>query len=262
MAINKIGLPLDAPSKQTVVPVVVGPDYNMIVGWLHITETTFDGTETEITLPSGVEIPLTTLTLPAQPFGDPELTRVRQYMAAVYPWLPFNSRPYAAPEFVSVDDSQYAMKWLMPVIGQQYRLSWGPLLTDLKWGMNESPGLPPTPPSPPDADDAALTWAVTIGLNQLTHECAYFDFNWVELFKTQSTKDPLKIEIVSNPAGGIFKSTIVAFPTVTPTGGTEYNTVRILKLHEATADDYVFTYKITDRAGQSVTATLTLTVTV
>ncbi len=261
----QLGLPLEKPSKQTIVPVIVSPDHNIYVGWMNIAETTFNGTETTLSVPgpsaSTLTFDITTVTLPPRPVGDPEYQRVQQFMAVVYDRLPEGYRPYASTTaFVSTNDAQYAMQWLMPVTGQQFRLALGPFITDLTYAMNRSPALAPTPPGPPTASNAGLRWAVTVALNDLLVECAYFDFNWVTLFQAESQAQPLKIETVSNPVGGEFKSTLVAYPVVNPTGSTEFNTVRIMKLKPVAAGDYVFNFKITDQLGQSVPVVFTLTV--
>lgn len=273
---NKLGLPLVQPSTQTILPVlcagVIDPNTNelvqgsvgaaSIVGWLPIASTTFVGTERTFTTSDG-PIGITTMTLPPLASdGTAGTHRVQQYMAAVFPEKDERLRPWIGySDFVDTRDSQYAMQWFMPTQGQGYRLNQGPIVLDLRVAMDADDGAPPTPPDPPDTTAGTLRWVTSVQMNDLQVGCPFIDFNWVELFKAQTEgKDPLRIEIVSNPVSGEFKSTIVPYPVVAPLGGVEFNTVRIIKLHPAAAGAYVFNYKVVDTAGQATPVVLTLTV--
>ena len=112
----------------------------------------------------------------------------------------------------------------------------------------------------PSVQNGTMRWAAAMSINSSALANSFFDFDWTALFKAKSgNADPLSIIIVSNPAGGAFKSTLVPNPVIMPLGGIEFNTVRIIKLLPAVAGTYTFTYNITDTTNTSTTATLTLT---
>lgn len=271
---NQLNLPLTQPSTQTIIPVIVGnrngpkdvdgnPEMTNgeIVGWFSIARTVFDGTEREFEMSEGA-LPITTVTLPNLVAGTDQ-QRVQQFMAAVFndldqkvkPWLGFAG-------FIDTRESQYALQWFMPVMGQGYRFNRGPMIQNLTFGMdsNAGGGVPVTPP--PTATAGRLNWAVAVTMADMSHDCGFFDFNWVELFKSQTVGyEPLKIEIVSNPSSGEFKTTIVPFPTVLPQGSVEFNTLRIIKLRPVEVGEYEFQYSVKDTKGGSTPVTFTLNVT-
>lgn len=257
---NQLDLPLVAPSSQTILPVICGGNGN-ILGWLSIAKTVFDGTERSYTTSDG-PIPITTVTLPSLVQNDDAKRRVQQYMAAVFDDDQMHARPWTAySAFVGNNESAYSMIWYQPTVGSGYRFNRGPLFTDLTVRMDADDGGAPLPIDPPTGAAATLRWAVALGINDLEVGCGFFDFNWVTLFNAQTTSiDPLRIEIVSNPATGEFKTTVVPYPVVAPLGGPEFNTLRIIKLQDVDAGAYTFTYKIVDTAGGSTTVVLTLNV--
>lgn len=275
---NKLGLALDAPSTQTILPVMIGNNGKtdssgqlsqsegnaIVIGWIPIASTTFTGAETSFVTADG-PIPITSVTLPKlNDQGDVDSgSRVHQFMAAVFPTYPLEARPWLGySAFISANDSQYAMRWFMPVMGQGYSLNKGPLIRDLTTRMNADAGTePPTPPGPV-VTPATLYWSCALTMNDLEAKCGYIDFNWVTLFKANESYDsPMRIEILSNPAGGEFKTTIVPIPVVTPLGGPEFNTLRIIKLKDVTPGNYLFNYRVFDVAGKSTDVVFTLTVT-
>lgn len=256
---NALGQPLDTPSTQTILPVICGGNGN-IRGWLAIESTTFDGTETSFTTADG-PIAITTVTLPKLVINDGLKYRVYQYMAAVFPDDQERLRPWLGyTAFVGVDESQYAMQWFMPTEGQGYRLNVGPLFTDLMVRMDADQGTPPSTPPAPDVTPGVLRWAVSVSMNDFVNGCNFLDFNWVTLFNAKSQNQPLRIEIVSNPASGEFKTTIVPYPAVVGAGSVEFNTLRIIKLKPVSAGTYTFNYSVVDQTGQSTPVVLTLTV--
>lgn len=257
---NKLGQPLVAPSAQTILPIINGGNGN-IVGFYPIALTTFNGTERKFTLSQG-DVPITSITLP-RGIDDGSGYGVGQYMAAVFdapldkhdmPWLGYS-------EFVSINDIGYGMTWYQPVVGRGWVLQKGTLLAALSLGMDQSPSAPDVP-QPPTAVNGVLRWAGRLNLSSSEYECAFFDFNWVALFqaKTSNANLPKRLEVLSNPPGGEFKSTLVPYPSATPLGMLEFNTVRILRLKNAVAGDYVFNYRVVDHNNLSVTCELTLTV--
>lgn len=271
---NQLGLPLAQPSTQTILPVIVGnrngpvdADGNqemtngMILGWFSIASTIFDGTEREFAMPEGL-LPITTVTLPNLIAGTDQ-QRVPQYMAAVFNDVDAKVRPWLGfADFIDTRESQYALQWFMPTMGQGYRFNRGPLVKNLTVGMSADAGGGSPSVAPPTAAAGKLSWTVALTMADMAPDCGFFDFNWVELFKAQTVGyEPLKIEIVSNPASGEFKTTLVPFPTVLPQGSVEFNTLRIIKLKPIAAGDYEFQYRIKDTHGGSTSVTFTLTVT-
>jgi hypothetical protein len=271
---NKLGLPLAAPSSQSIIPVMIGnngdrdADGNLVqsegnglvVGWFSIA--TFTGAETSFSTPDG-PLPIISVTRNYPDNEGSDSWHVEQFMAAVFPTYPLDARPWLGfGGFISADDSQYAMMWFMPTQGQGYRLNKGPLIRDLTIRMDVAGGAAPAPLPGPTVTPATQYWACALTQNDLDVNCGYFDINWVELFKVQTSypNKPVRIEVVSNPAGGEFKSTIVPYPVVAPSGGIEFNTVRILKLKPVVAGNYAFNYRVIDDAGVATPVVLTLTV--
>ena len=273
---NKVGLEgvTFEPSTQTILPVVCagvrradgsidyskGGNANNFIGWLIIASTTFDGTETSYTTVDG-PVPVQPLTLPGLVTNEDLKVRVQQFMVAIFPTEDLHARPWLGySAFVGASESQWAVQWFQPTEGRGYLFNRGPFISDLTVRMDLSGAPVPNVPVPPDATPATLRWAVALGMNDLQVGCGFIDFNWVELFQTQATYDPLRIEIVSNPPGGQFKTTVVPFPAVTPTGSPEFNTLRIIKLKPVDAGAYVFNYKVVGVNGLSTAVTLTLNV--
>lgn len=251
---NKLGLPLSAPSTQTILPVVT--DNGNIQGFFTISETTFTGAETTFALAEG-SVAIKSVTLPEK-VSDGRGYGVRQYMAAVYAtprlreWLGYSA-------FVNTNDTGYGVRHVMPTQGWFTYYNRGVLVTNLLVGMDATVTVPESN-VPPDASNGTIRWVASMSAASSQMKCGFFDFPWVDLFKVKSDRTAVRIEIVSNPAGGEFKSTLVPNPTITPLGGVEFNTVRIIRLKDVAAGAYVFTYKVVDDKNQSTTCTLTLTV--
>src|SRR5271167_1130585 len=81
MSMIQFGLPLTMPSTQTIIPIL--DQYGKAAGFFPITSTTFLGTETTYMLPDGT-VDITTVTLPPKVQNNTNVSRVSQYMAAVY----------------------------------------------------------------------------------------------------------------------------------------------------------------------------------
>ncbi len=252
---NKLGLPLEAPVAQTILPVMC--DNGNIMGFFTIGATTFDGTETEFALAEG-DVALTSITLP-KGVDNGSGYGVEQYMAVYYEqprlreWL-----GYAA--FVSVNDTGYQLSYSMPSQGWVTRMNRGTLITNLSVQMDTLTTVV-EPEVPPNVQNGAVRWAAAMNVNSpQLKSCGFFDFNWVALFQAKSKATPLRIEVVNNPASGEFKSSLVPNPVVMPLGGIEFNTVRIIKLKDVEAGVYVFNYLVIDDKNQSTPCVLTLTV--
>lgn len=256
---NKLGLPLAEPSVQTILPIINAGNGN-IVGFYPIAQTSFDGTERQFALSQG-NVPINTVTLPPK-INDGTGYGVKQYVAVIFdapldkhnmPWLGYS-------EFVDTNSTGYQLRWYQPSIGRGWLLQQGTVIGALALGMDQSPPAPNTP-VPPTAVNGTMRWAGRLDLNGSEYECAFFDFNWVELFqvKSENPNYPKRLEVVSSPPGGEFKSSLVPYPALTPLGCPEFNTIRILRLKNAVAGDYVFNYRVVDSNNLSVNVQFTLT---
>lgn len=256
---NKLGLPLSIPSKQSILPIICGHD-SLIQGFFPIAVTTFDGTETSFTV-DGNPVAITTVTLPTK-VDDGTGFGVKQYMAVVYPTEQKLERPWLGySTFTPDDDAQYmGARHVMPTQGWKTQYYLGPLVTNLLVGMADDV-FNPQVINPPTVQNGTIRWVASMDTNPTGLDCGFFDFLWTDLFKASTNGiDPLMLEIVSNPAGGFFKSTLVPSPVVSPLGGTFFNTVRIIRLLDTPPGNYVFTYKVTDTKNQTTNCQLTLTV--
>jgi len=257
---NKLGLPLVQPSAQTLLPIICGGNGN-IQGFYPITKTTFTGSETSYTLSDG-PVPITTVTLPQKVSDGTGTQGVPQYMAAVWPDDEEHDRPWIGySDFVPIGAVGYlGADHKMPTQGWGTAYYLGTLVTNLKFNMDELVPIPPTT-TPPSVTPATLRWVTSVEAVSLDSQCPFIDFNWVTLFKASSPNvDPLRIDVISNPAGGFFKSTLVANPVVSPLGGTYFDTVRLIRLLPAPAGTYTFQYAVTDTQNNVTQVTLTLTV--
>jgi hypothetical protein len=281
---NEYGLPLTAPSKQTILPVVKQSD-GMIMGFYAIAETTFTGSETSFTLSDGT-VPLLSVTVDAlnqTNTQDADEARVPQFMAAVWPidneyQLPW--RGYASFIDPSLPNNiGYYAWWSMPTVLWMKHFSLGTWLTSMKYGLAQYDIVAPTPGgNPPVTTPQSLEWSTSIDLAAFGPNCTYSDFNWIELFQAQLATDPSvegvavvpqSIMTTSNPAGGALKASVVqgvsgsAGPTIYPGGGVVFNTVRILKLLDVVPGTYTFTFQVSALvSGQVKTSTATLNLTV
>lgn len=274
MSKNQYGLPLSSPSTQTVLP-IVQPN-GRVYGFYPITSTTFQGTETSFTLSDGA-VPITTVTTPQLiNMNVSDNQRVTQYMAAQWPISQEGQMPWRGHADLIRNDIPNTIGfyswWSMPTVSIMKHFGNGTFLNSMKVNMAHYPYSASTPGALTVSTPQTLTWACTINMSALAAECAFFDFNWVSLFNTSLNPDatsvgnaivPVALTVTGNPAGGIFKATLVQAQggqTVYPGGGAVFNTVRILKLGDATAGTYTFNFNITDTNGGSVAAVLNLTV--
>lgn len=271
MSALTFGSALETPSKQNIIP-VVRELTGEVLGFYPIAETTFTGGETTFAVANGTvmvgEIPttltttiaITTITLPQR--GDTISNfGVSQYMANALTESQYRDSSYnGILSFVSqAEDLQY-QQHSMPTTGARLNFSPSVLTQSLVVGMSTSTGVAPAAPAAVTGANAAMNWSATMELNSTAMQCGFFDFNWVKLFNAQSGSKGVSLELVSNPAGGYFKSTLVAVPVVGSAGEAQYNTVRIVRLKPAPVASYVFTYRIKDEKNTTTTVTLTLTV--
>lgn len=261
---NKYGLTLKAPVDQSVLPVMY--QSGRIIGYALIASTTFTGAETTFSLPDGLALPLTSVTLdvdPTQPY------RVTQYMAAVFSdGLSAKLQPWASEHVLSPDmnETPYRM-WSLPAQTWALRYVPGNLVTALSAGMDLTTVAPTTPGAPSVTTPATLQWQASINYATLTGDCPFFDFNWVALFKASSTTEAIRIVVTGNPPPvapatvSPIVAKVVGMPVIVGQNVVLYNTIRIMRLvSEITAGVYTFNFNVYDELGQVTPAVLTLTV--
>lgn len=257
---NQYDLPLQNPSTQTIIPVITMD--GRVRGFYPISETTFDGSETEYTTSDGVVVPLAVVTVDY----NPTLRNVTQYVAGVWPiGLPFNFFPWASIDFVAGENSGYYNWYSMPTHTWIQRFSRGNLIGSLYASMNESV-FAPASNNPPDASNGAMTWKASVSYQMLLGDCSFFDFNWMEVFQANSDANPVRIQTLTNPAPIApatvppMRASVIGIPQASAQGPI-YNTIRIMKLApEIPADDYTFTFRVFDTLGLSTDVTFVLTV--
>jgi len=258
---NKYGQALVAPITQTILPVMTKD--GLVKGWYPIASHTFSGSETSYTIPdgtnggAGISVPVTTVT------KDKGMEGVQQYMAAVWPsGLAANYFPWASPSLVKPDAGYY--RWYsLPVETWMLHFGYGTLLESLHTRMNISAVVPSNPSAPTVTTPLALTWNASVEYDTINGDCDFFDFNWIALFKTQTTSmDPLRIVVNSVPSGSPppFGAQVIGIPQATAYGMV-YDTIRIMKLGElAPGGPYAFTFTVYDSLGQTAAVTMNLTV--
>jgi hypothetical protein len=294
----QFGQPFPEPIAQTILPIITAA--GVVVGFFPITSTTFAGTETSFALASGT-IPVSSVALPPKVTTNTlEGFRNEYYMAAMWPEgpgtlgptivqpaNPYNpsqtilSRDFSPwrgyPEFVDgalPNNLGYYSWWSMPTVMWLHHFGRGTylnaLINDLNMPIPTPPsGTPPTPVTP-----VTLRWVCSASIESFLIDCAYFDFNWVSEFQVAYPPDttqygnaqtPMSITVVSNPAGGYFKASVVQGQgqTIIGGGGVVYDTIRILRLSDPPAGSYTFDFNINVSVNgqiQAIPVVLTLTI--
>lgn len=270
MKMNRYDIPLAAPSKQSILPVMHVD--GRVIGFYPIASTSFEGTETTYTTSDGVVVPLRPVTVDV---NDP-LRKVTQYMAAVfYPEYRINvvpnqhvvqrsPEPWASADLIVGDSTAY--RWYTQATQTWFmHFGDGKYIGALRNNLDFTLGVV-APPTPPDAEDATMEWRASVDYLALFGECTFFDFNWMTAFLQKATREPVRITVLENPAP-IAPSTkhplvakVIGRPVATAKG-VLYDSVRIIKLVDAIPpDDYVFKFEITDEKNLKTEVTFTLTV--
>lgn len=252
----QFGLPLETPIKQTLIPVVeIINSTTLIHGYFPIAVTEFDGSETTVTI-DGSPVAIQSITLPdgIEPTGG---YHPHQYMAATYSFDDAKSRPWIGyPSWVGNDKIGFSSRWVMPNGQYDNNYVYGPLIGSLMISFDRYTtvaGGTPTPPPDPDVTDGSYTWYAE--LPNYSQRCSFFDFNWMDTLQAKPLPGmipgsviPLRIEVVSNPAGGEFKAAILTDqPAVFlgPNAQPMYNTIRVLRMvATAASGDYVFQFRV------------------
>jgi hypothetical protein len=280
MSQNQYGLPLAAPSTQTVLPVLTTS--GNVVGFFPIASTTFAGTEKSFVLADG-SVPITTVTLaPKNLTNVNDEQRVEQFMAAQWPEVEDGLTPwlgYTELVYSSVPNTLgFYSRWALTPTKMINFFGRGVYLDSLKFSLADfvNPSAA-SPGNPQVTTPQALRWATSIDMAAFDPNCAFFDFSWTTLFNakfnpdtnTQNTGNfvvPQSISIQSNPAGGYFKASVVTGQggqTISAGGGAVFDTIRILRLQDPPAGTYTFSFLVTMNTNGVVTstpATLNLTV--
>lgn len=276
MSAIQFGLPLNAPSKQTIIPIL--DHYGRAYGFFPIASHTFTGAETSYVLADGT-VNITTVTLPPKLQNNTNVSRVSQYMAAVYTPAQVSLKPWRGfAEFVSSDNPGtigFYSWWSMPPGNWFQHFGAGVFINSFEFGMSEYAYTPPAGQGNPTVGNAAatMTWSTVVNLAAFENQASFIDFSWTALFQTTLKNNPnyspgeqvipLSITTTSNPAGGYFKASVVqslGAQSILPGGGSLFNTVRILRLADPVAGSYVFGFNILDNLGNTTPVTLTLTV--
>jgi hypothetical protein len=277
MSMIQFGLPLLMPSTQTIIPIL--DTYGKAEGFFPITSTTFTGTETSYMLPDG-PVAVTTVTLPPKVQNNTNVSRVSQYVAAVYDPAQVSLKPWLGyKEFVSSaipNNIGFYSWWSMPPGNWFQHFGAGIFINSFEFGMNEYVYTAPTSQGAPTVGNpnATLTWSCTVDLAAFANNSASFlDLNWLDLFNASLENNPnyspgqqiipLSITTTSNPPGGYFKASIVqalGAQVTLPGGGQLFDSIRILRLMDPPAGTYDFSFNIEDNLGNTTPVTLTLTV--
>lgn len=269
----QFGLPFVAPVTQSILPIVTAN--GAVMGFYPITSTAFTGTETTYELTEG-PVPLTTVTrqqgvqdgvgASGTNYGIP------QFMAAQWPSNTDGIAPWIGySEWVGPNSTGYYRWWSLPTEAIILHFGRGVLMDSLLININKYPSVPGTV-EPPVGSNGALRWACSVDPVSISQECAFFDFQWMDLFQASLTADqqglvfPQFITTVSNPVGGVFKASVVqGYGGGQPVAGGAivFSTIRILKLGDAVPGTYDFQFLITSLTNglvETTPVTLVLTV--
>lgn len=276
----QFGLPLEKPSSQTILPVMI--DYTgMCYGLFIIPKTVFQGTETAITI-GGHDVPLKSVTRPKNAdFGDGYLSNTEQFMAAVWDYTEERKEPWKGwDEWIGPNDTGYYHWFQMPVEAWKERKELGALIGSVTVRMDVVNAPLPSPvPPPPNVTNGKQIWQTSANWDSLKEDCSFFDINWFDKFQSAMVRDPsdpavvqtvpLKIVVKDIPATGEWKVQVL-----TGLGGQSYigvaapiyNTLRFIKmkpidLNTTASKDFVFNFTVYDDHNQSTDVEFTLTVT-
>jgi len=269
----QFGLPLNNPSTQSLIPIL--DQYGKSYGFFPIASHEFTGAETTYALSTG-DVTITTVTLPPKNTNSSNITRVSQYMAAVYTPAQVSLKPWIGfTEFVSSaipNNIGFYSWWSMPTSGWFQHFGEGSFIESFQFNMNLYAYEAPAGQGNPTVSNGTLRWACTVNQQAFTTNSSFIDTNWVDLFNAGIKINPsavgtevipLSITTTSNPAGGYFKASVVQAQgaQVTYPGGAQmFNTLRILRLQDPPAGTYDFTFEVTDDQNNTTAVTLTLTV--
>lgn len=275
---NQFGLPLTTPSVQTLIPVASVFNTGLQVhGFIAISSTTFDGTERsyQVEIGTGGSVPITTVTLPTKIQTPNGASEISQFMAAIWDDVDSVTQPWEAyASFVPNEATGYYSRWSTPTGQRVHHFDYGSLLGSFARGMDTYDTYVPPTPVAPTGTDGTLRWVVSLDLASVGPACTFFDFNWVNLFQSSlaaasqeggsSAVIPLEILTQTNPVGGEFRAAILQRPEYVSGGGTQFSTIRILRMtEEIAAGAYVFDFVIRSTSqGVVLTTPVVLTLTV
>ncbi len=260
---------LSAPSNQSLIPVLARfQGAASVTGYFVISATEFDGSETEVEVAPDVDVPIQPVVLPPRGHdGSLNNAILQEYMGCVYDWeFHREVNPYAGIEtFIPADDGSYFNRYVNASGEIKSIYSWGNLIGMLRVGEVTVSSSSVQPPEVGE-DEVVQYWRASVPFGSLGQSCAFYDMNWVDVFQSStigSMGQPNRIEVISNPSGGILKAMVLRqVPLYVGEGGVAFDTLRFVALTpNVPADDYVFDFKIIGAGNLSVDVELTLTVT-
>jgi hypothetical protein len=183
--------------------------------------------------------------------------QVRQYVALVFEDEILHTKPWEGiPGFLDSKEGAYATI-VVNTTAVLNRNSAGLVGDGLLRGLS-LPGAKSTDPESPPVEDNTVVFTATVNSKVMFESLNYFDFDWMILFRKKSPLTPIRLQIDNNPAGGVFKSVLVA-----PSGREAVlSTVRVVCIAEGLPPPglYVFRFTVTCKEG-AVPCELQLTLT-
>lgn len=248
-----IGKLLDSPIRQSLLPCL--SRRGIIYGCVVIDPTIFDGELLTLDI-GGFDYDLFVVNVPQRVFDESNL-QVRQYVALVFEDEVLHTKPWEGiPGFLDAKEGSYATI-VVNTTAVLHRNSAGLVGEGLLYGLS-LPGAKSSVPEVPEIEATPVVFAATVNSKVMFESLNYFDFDWMLLFKKKSPLTPIRLQIDSNPAGGVFKAVLVA-----PSGREPVlSTVRVVCISEGAPPPslYVFRFTVTCKEG-SVPCELLLTLT-
>lgn len=237
----KIGLPLEKPITQSVLPIVVAT--GTLVGFVSIASQEFTASPSPVVLADGQTYEAQSVTLPYKGEDGTGLG-LAQYMAMVYSLEEAALQPWMGLPYVMNPQDLYYSWYSQPTIaGLVHHFDRGALLNGLTRGLDLKQYALEDGPSPPEPEvptDGTQSWAATVNMAMLA-KLTFFDFNWLNLFMSKLPEDKRAdwagALLLINPAqNSTFKAVLVQGLTGL------FDTVRIIKLKAAEPGFYTFSF--------------------
>lgn len=253
-----IGKVLDVALAQSLLPCI--SDRGMVYGMVIIDRQVFEGEVGMITL-GAFEYPLSVISVPRRVLDSSNL-QVTQYVGLVFTDEDRISKPWESlPGYYDASEGAFA-SIAATTTATVHHNSAGVVGDAMLYGMD----IPSGPESADVPDVVALKEVVpftaTVNSKVLFDTLNYFDFDWHALFVRKSRFTPTHLKDITNPAGGMFKATVVAPPSLI-NGEMILNRIRVICISDTIpppAGEYQFRFTISCKEGD-VYCVLTLTIT-
>jgi hypothetical protein len=236
------------------------PD-NRVIGTVPISLTTFDGTETSVTV-GDVVYPLKRTR-----FETPRvLGKIIDYMAIAATVT--EERAGRFKNFANYVAQQYDQIWIPLNSTVNDRMQTKGDLTKLLEGIRKSSATSTPGVSVPTPGDLAVSWYGNAPFAN-TPQQTFLDLTWAALLGVSSVDVPAIASVTlgdlsSHPGSTIDLRAALVYPSGNPTipGAPVATRVRIMRLRPSgvTPGDYVWPLTLTSPTGDTVTITITLTV--